>query len=61
MLCFRNFPVAKEYMDERGELGRKGVPRFSVEFFFSRIAEKFRRGTFCAVCVKISGSQKIYG
>ena len=41
MQCFREFPVAKKFMDKRG----RGVSRFSVEFFCLS-AEKFRRGTF---------------
>ena len=42
MLCFRKFPVAKKFMDKRGE---GGVSRFSVENFLSHSAEKFRRRT----------------
>ena len=30
MQCFREFPVAKKFMDKRG----RGVSRFSVEKFF---------------------------
>ena len=41
VLCFRNIPVAKKFMDKGG-----GVSRFSVENFLSRSAEKFRRGIF---------------
>ena len=44
MLCFRNIPAAKKFMD------KKGVSRFSVESFLSDSAEKFRRGTLmCCV------------
>ena len=46
MLCFRDFPVAKEFMDKRGG----GVSRFSFENFLSDSAEKFRRRTLlCCV------------
>ena len=45
MQCFRNFPVAKMFLDKRG-----GIPRLSVENFSSHIAEKFRSATFlCSV------------
>ena len=41
VLCFRNFLVAKKFMDERvGE-----VSKFSVEFFSSHSAEKGRGGS----------------
>ena len=40
MLCFRKHLVAKKFMDKKG-----GVSKFSVEFFLSESAEKFRRGT----------------
>ena len=47
MLCFRNIPEAKEFMDKRGEGGgEEGVSRFSVKNFLSHTAENFRRGTF---------------
>ena len=47
-------------MDKRGGgRRRKGVSQFSVENFLSHSAENFRRGTFCAVFQKVSGSQKI--
>ncbi len=39
MQCFRNFPVAKKFVDKRG-----GLSRSSVEKFFSHGAENFRRG-----------------
>ena len=41
MQCFRNFPVAKKFMDKRG-----GTSRVSVEKLFSHSAEKFLRGVF---------------
>ena len=44
MLCFRNFPVAKKFMDKNGGGGGGGgVPRASVEKFLSHSAEKLRR------------------
>ena len=51
LCCFRSFPLAKKFMDNRGGGGtrRKGVSRFSVENL-SYSAEKFRRGTLlCCV------------
>ena len=44
MLCFREFPVRKKFMDKQG-----GVSRFSVENFLSRSAEKVRRGTLLSI------------
>ncbi len=41
VLCFRNFPVAKKFMDKG-----VGVLRSSVEKIFSHSAEKFLRGIF---------------
>ena len=37
LCCFRKFPVAKKFMDKRGE-----VSRFSFEIFLSHSAEKLR-------------------
>ena len=46
MLCFRNFLVAKTFMDKKG----RGVSRFSVEMLLSHGAEIFGRGTrLCCV------------
>ena len=45
VLCFRNFPVAKKFMDEQG-----GVSRFSVKNFLSHSAENFRMCTvYCVI------------
>ena len=41
MLCFRKFPVAKKFMEKRGE-----VSGFSFEKNLSHSAEIFRKGTF---------------
>ena len=41
VMCFRNFPVAKSFLDKQW-----GVSRFSVENFLSHSAENIRRGTF---------------
>ena len=40
MLCFRKFPVAKKFMDRRGE---GGVSRFSAENLLSHSAQKSYR------------------
>ena len=50
MLCFRNFPVAKKFMDERGGLGRKGVSMFSVEIFSHGLRKNFV-GEYSVLCV----------
>ena len=34
ILCFTKLPVSKKLMGKRGEGGREGVSRFSVEKFF---------------------------
>ena len=57
VLCFKNFPGAKKFMDKRGG----GVSRFSTESFLSQLAKKFRRGNLCAVFQKISCSQIVFG
>ena len=54
MLCFRNIPVAKKFMEKRWG----GLSRFSVEDFLSHSSEKFRRGPF--VLSLISGIEKFY-
>ena len=41
MLCFRNFPEAKKFMDKR----EREVSRLSVDIFWSHNAEKVRRAT----------------
>ena len=43
MLCFRNFLMAKKFMDKKGG---GGLSKFSVENFLSQNAEKFRTGNF---------------
>ncbi len=56
MRCFRNFPVAKMFMDKKvGE----GVSTFSVEKTFSHSAEKFRRGII--YCLIIFRYRKMLG
>ena len=42
VVCFREFPVAKKFMDKGG--GGGGGSTFSVENFLSRSAENFRKG-----------------
>ena len=58
MLCFKKFPVAKKFMDKRGE---GGVSRYSVENFLSHSAEKFGRVTFLCCVSEKSGNEKVYG
>ena len=42
VLCFRNFPVANWFMDEKGG----EYQNFPSKFFLSQSAEKFGRGSF---------------
>ena len=42
VLCFRNFPVAKKFMDKRGG----GSIKIFCRKFLSHSAENFRRGIF---------------
>ena len=46
MLCFRKLLVAKKFREKKGD---GGASIFSVEFFLSQSAEKFRRGNL--VCL----------
>ncbi len=55
MQWFRNFPVAKNFMDNGGG----GLSRFCVEKIFSHSAEKLRRGTF--YCLTNFRYRKILG
>ena len=45
VLCFIKFLVLKKYMDKKGGGGGGGISKFSVEYFLSQNAGKFRRGT----------------
>ena len=54
MLCFRKLLVAKKFMEKKGE---GGVSIFSVEYFLSQSAEKFRRGNL--VCLRFRVSKKL--
>ena len=40
MLCSRQFPVSKKFMEKR-----EGAPRFPVEYFLYHSAEKFLKGS----------------
>ena len=57
VLCFRKFPVAKKFMDQRG--GGERVSRFAVGKFLSHSAENFRRGEPFSVSL-ISGTEKVW-
>ena len=49
MLCVRNFPVLKKFMDKRMGLDS----RFFVEVVLPKSTETLRRGTFlCCVSLK---------
>ena len=57
MLCYRQFPVAKKFMDKlEGE-----VSRFLSKIFCLTVPKHFAEEPFYAVFQKISGSQKVYG
>ena len=57
MLCFRNFLVAKTFMDKRG-----GEYQDFPSKFFCLTVQKYLVGeSVCAVFQKISGSEKVYG
>ena len=53
VLCFRKFPVAKKFMDERGE-----VSRFSSKIFCLTAPKKFVGEPFRVSLV--SGVEKLY-
>ena len=46
MLCFRKFPIAQKFIDEKGgrEAVKEGVSRFFVGKILSRKAKTFCRG-----------------
>ena len=54
MQCFRKFPVAKKFMDKRGE-----YQDFPSNFFGSQ-CRKISQGNLCAAS-EISASEKVYG
>ena len=58
MLCFRNFPLAKNVMDKSG--GGE-VSRFSFDFFCLTVPKNSVAEPFCAVFQKFSVSEKCYG
>ena len=55
MLCFRNFLVAKKFMDKK----RAGASQFSVENFCLTVPKHFVGETFFAVFQKKSGGEKV--
>ena len=57
MLCFRKFPVAKKFMDERG--GK--YQDFPSKFFCLTMPKSSVGELFCAVFQKNPGSEKVYG
>ena len=57
MLCFRNFPVAKNFTDKRGG----EYQDFPSNFFCLTAPKNFVDEPFCAVFQKNSGSQNLYG
>ena len=59
MLCFRNFPLAKNVMDKSG--GGGGCPDFPWKFFCLTVPKNSVGEPFCAVFQKIYGSEKVYG
>ena len=58
MLCFSNYPVAKEFMAKRGA-GTAVVSRISIENFLTHMSKNFAREPFCAVFQKNSVAKKL--
>ena len=58
MLCFRKFPRAKKFMDQRrgGE-----YQAFPSKTFCLSVPKIFVGEPFCAAFQKISASEKVYG
>ena len=56
MLCFRKFLVAKKFMDKKA-----GDQDLLSKIFCLTVSKNFVGQTFCAVCQKFSGSEKVYG
>ncbi len=60
MQFFRNFPVAKKFMDKR--LGGGGEYQdFPSKIFPLSLPKSFVRQPFCAVFQIFCGSEKVYG
>ena len=57
MLCFRNFLMAKKFMDKKGG---GGLSKYSVENFLSHSTETLVEEPFSAVFQKTAGSEKVY-
>ena len=58
MLCFRKFPRAKKFMDQRRGGEYQAFP--SKTFCFT-LAKIFVGEPFCAAFQKIPASEKVYG
>ena len=56
MLCFSKFLVANKFVDKKGE-----NQEFQSKFFCLTVSKTFVGEPFCAVCQKVSGSEKVYG
>ena len=56
MLCFGKFLVANKFMDKKGE-----NQDFLSKSFCLTVLKNFVGEPFCAVCQKVSGSEKVYG
>ena len=57
MLCFRKFPIAKNFMDKWG----KEYQDFPSKILCTRVTKHFLEEPFCAVFQKNSGREKVYG
>ena len=57
MLCFRNFLVAKKFMDKRGG----EYQDFPSKNYCLTVTKYLVGEPVCAVFQKISGSEKVYG
>ncbi len=59
MQCFRNFPVAKKFMDKR--VGGGECQDIPSKFFPLSLPKTFVRQPFFAVFQNFCGSEKVYG
>ena len=58
MLCFREYLVAKKFLDKKWE---GDYLNFPSKIFCLTLTKHFVEEPFCAVFQKISGGEKVYG
>ena len=57
VMCFRNYPARKKFLDRKGG----DYQKFRSKFFCLRVPKSFVGEPFCPVFQKVSGSEKFYG